>query len=328
MSDTLRALLTPFATGMLPMPGKGEAVLLRAEDDPALWRDLLVCEQTFKPAFDALDKRGFTVTTEATGPFRLALVPATKHKAETLANLARAWDMLEEGGTLVFVGGNDLGGGTLAKELRKAAGEAGSLSKHHCKVVWTTRQGPLPDKLAVWLQAGQPRHVAATGCLSRPGLYNWDKVDKGSALLVGALPENITGRVADLGAGWGYIAAQLMDRPGIALDLFEAERLALDCARINVPGAQYHWCDVAAGIPARSFDWVVSNPPFHSGKATDIALGQAFIAAAAAGLKPGGRLVLVANRHLPYEPVIDRLFAERQVLAEDNAYKVILAKLA
>lgn len=325
MSDTLRALLTPFSAGLLPMPGK--AVLLRAEDDPALaeWRGALVCEQTFKPAFDALEKRGFAVTTEARGPFPVALVPATKHKAETLANLARAWELLEEGGTLVFAGGNDVGGGTLAKELRKAAGEGGSLSKHHCKVVWTTRAGALPEAMAAWKQAGQPQRVAATGSLSRPGLYNWDKVDKGSALLVQALPPQMSGRVADLGAGWGYIAAQLMGRPGIALDLFEAERLALDCAHVNVPGAQLHWCDVAAGIPARSFDWVVTNPPFHSGKATDIALGQAFIAAAAAGLKPGGRLVLVANRHLPYEPVIDRLFKERMLLAEDSSYKVIQA---
>lgn len=326
MSETLRALLTPFSTDLLSMPAKGRAVLLRAEDDPALaeWRDCLVCEQTYKPAYDALERRGLTVTTEAQGPFALALVPATKHKAETLANIARAWDMLEEGGTLVFAGSNEIGGATIAKELRKAAGEDGSLSKHHCKVMWTTRTGTLPPQ---WLEAVQPRVVEATGCLSRPGIYSWDKVDRGSALLVQSLWPKMSGRVADLGAGWGYISAQLMGKADIALDLFEAEKLALDCARINVPGAQHHWSDVAAGIPARAFDWVLTNPPFHSGKKVDIALGQAFVAAAAAGLKPRGRLILVANRHLPYEPVIDRLFAKREVLAEDSAFKVIQAKL-
>ena len=96
-------------------------------------------------------------------------------------------------------------------------------------------------------------------------------------------------------------------------------RAALDLARANLERLRdpsravafgFHWHDVATGLPAR-YDFIVSNPPFHQGRADEPDLGRAFIAAAAAALKPGGRLWLVANRHLPYEAVLARDIRQR-----------------
>ena len=64
---------------------------------------------------------------------------------------------------------------------------------------------------------------------------------------------------------------------------------------------EYHWHDVTAGLP-ETYDVIVTNPPFHTANGADNpGLGRRFIAAAAQALNPGGRLCLVANRHLPYE---------------------------
>ena len=41
--------------------------------------------------------------------------------------------------------------------------------------------------------------------------------------------------------------------------------------------------------------------------------------------RPGGRLVLVANRHLPYEQALAGAFASRRVLCDEGGYKVIEA---
>ena len=49
------------------------------------------------------------------------------------------------------------------------------------------------------------------------------------------------------------------------------------------------------------------------------------IAAAADALNPGGRLWLVANRHLPYEQVLDARFAEVRAVAQAQGFKVIAA---
>jgi 16S rRNA (guanine1207-N2)-methyltransferase len=334
MSDALRALLHYVRQGLLTLPA-GRAVFIRAEADPAL-RELgadLVCEQTLKPGHDRLAALGLAVTRRAEGSFATALCLLTKNKLESLANIARAWAMLEPGGLLVCSGRNDTGAASIAKQARTAFGEVESLSKYHCRVFWTRRrEGSMPAPAAEWLASGELHVVPETGALSRPGVYGWNAIDKGSEFLAAHLPRDIAGRVADLGAGWGYLSLSLLECcPGIAhLDLYEAEWLALDAARANVsarrPDASvgYHWHDVTAGLPAR-YDAIVMNPPFHAGKSTDVALGRAFIAAAAAALTPGGTLLMVANRHLPYEAAIDAHFKSRQTIAETAAFKLIRA---
>lgn len=337
MSDALSCLLHPFDTGLLS--ADGPAFFLRAEHNSGLgaeWRARLLCEQSFKPFHDALVEQGFAVQQRIEGDgFALGLCLLSKHKAENLSNIARAWDMLKEGGVLVCAGGNDSGAASIQKELKTALGLDGGLSKYHCRVFWRTKRSgePKPAVLQAWQDQGALQRVEETGCFSRPGLYNWNKVDQGSAFLVEHFPAQMSGRAADLGSGWGYLSLMLRRlRPEIvSVDLFEAEAMALDAARLNLdaqglPSAwRLHWADVRAGLAESGYDWVVMNPPFHTGKTTDIDLGRAFIATAARCLAPGGRLMLVANRQLPYELQVDEFFGARQTVAENNLYKIILS---
>jgi 16S rRNA (guanine1207-N2)-methyltransferase len=345
MIDPLSALLFPFLKGLLPPPQLGRGFFLRAEAGAGLdegWRHALICEQSFKPAHDQLQNLGFKVERALTGDgYDVGLCLLTKHKAESLANVGRAWAALRPGGTLVCAGGKDVGAASVEKALQAAGVVVSSLSKHHCKVFWAERGEEIPAQLAAWAEAGRQQMVPEIGCLSQPGLYNWNKVDAGSALLVEHLPADLHGRVADLGAGWGYLSAQLLDRkpqgpkPGIitALDLYEAEGRALDAAQANLARfgtaipIGYHWHDVAAGIPKAAYHAVVMNPPFHEGKATDIELGKSFITAAAQALVPKGRLIMVANRHLPYEPVLKEKTRRFEMVAEDARYKVFVAQV-
>jgi 16S rRNA (guanine1207-N2)-methyltransferase len=335
MSDALCALLHTLRQGLLT-PSAAPAVFIRAEADPALNDVLpgLACEQTLKPDYDRLAALGCAVSLRAQGPCGTALCLLTKNKSENLANIARAWSMLEPGGLLVGAGANAAGGASSARHARAAFGDVATLSKHHCRVFWTRRRpGPMPAAAADWLAAGELHRVPETGYLSRPGIYGWNRIDEGSRLLAAHLPPGLTGRVADLGAGWGFLSLSLLERcPGIGrLDLYDAEWLALEAARANVsarhPGApvDYHWHDVTRGLPAQRYDAIVMNPPFHAGKATDVALGRAFIAAAAAALVPGGTLLMVASRHLPYEAAVDQHLQGRHAVAETAAFKLIRA---
>jgi 16S rRNA (guanine1207-N2)-methyltransferase len=70
---------------------------------------------------------------------------------------------------------------------------------------------------------------------------------------------------------------------------------------------------------------VVMNPPFHTGRDADPALGVGFIGAAARMLSPAGVLWLVANRHLPYDRSLTTLFREVQEIGGDAAFRVMRA---
>ena len=103
--------------------------------------------------------------------------------------------------------------------------------------------------------------------------------------------------------------------------------VALDCARINLvdPRVTFHWADVANFRPARPWNAVVMNPPFHNSRDADPGLGMAFLRAAHRGLAPGGTLWLVANRHLPYDPVLATLFRDVEVIGGDAAFRLTRA---
>ncbi len=339
----LETLLLPFANGTLAWPREGGALLLHARSGwPLLQRDWpgLVCAQAFKPQVDALQRDGMVL--EADGddsryPIVLSLPPRQREHAR--AAFARAMERVAPGGRIIACMPNREGAKSGESDLAQLAGSLTTLSKHHCRVFWSgPLQGAIDPGLAqAWRQLDAPRPILQGSTLdgrfaSRPGVFAWDRIDPASALLAAHLPNDLAGHGADLGAGWGYLASEVLARcPGVAaLDLYEADARALAVSRSNLsPGAkvpmQFHWHDVCAGLP-RQYDFIVSNPPFHTqghGERPDI--GRAFIAAAADALRPGGRFWLVANRNLPYESVLDARFGSVRTVAQAQGFKVIEA---
>jgi 16S rRNA (guanine1207-N2)-methyltransferase len=332
MDDTkiIDALLLPFERELLPMPPR--AFLMRAEPHQSLqgeWRSRLVCEQGFKPVHDRLLQAGFETVAHLDGRFQAGLILLTKHKAENRANMARAWDLLEPGGVLVCCGANALGAASHEREAKRVFGLTGSLSKHQARTFWMVRDDSMAP--AEWLEAASPKPVEGCGLVARAGCFSSDHVDKGSCLLLDCLPEGVAGRVADLGAGWGYLSSDILRRFPLVtgIDLFEAETLALEDARTNLESdsrAAFHWLDVGAGLPkCNPYDWIISNPPFHEGRKADPAIGQGFITAAWKAIRRRGKFVLVANRSLPYEAELRRRFREVTLLREADGFKVYLA---
>mgnify|MGYP001171434708 CR=1 FL=1 len=331
----LDTLLLPLASGAVSWPAPGGTLFLRARAGAALepWRaQAITCEQSFKPWADALAAAGHRGVDLQAGHFERVLVLAPRQRSESRALLARAVSQAMPGGVVLACAANNEGARSMQDDLARLAGPVQALSRRHCRVAWTAPLGEGVDRalLEEWRALDAPRRIADGRFLSRPGLFAWDRVDAASALLAQCLPPDLAGRCADLGAGWGYLSGEVLARcAGItAIDLYEAEARALALARENLAGARVpvglHWHDVTTGLPQR-YDVIVSNPPFHQGRADEPALGLAFIAAAAAALDPGGRLWLVANRHLPYEAALSGGFSRVRTVREDAGFKVIEA---
>ena len=345
----LDALLLPFADGSLARePG---ALFLRARAGAALsprdWPGL-ACETAFRPDANALERAGFSLVpaspiddgeagdgSRADGAAPLVLLLPPRQREEARALFAEALARAAPGAAVVASVANDAGAKSAEADFARIAGPLVTRSKHKCRVFWARAGQPGGDAAlaAQWRVLDAPRAIAGGRFLSRPGVFAWDRIDAASALLARHLPADLRGRAADLGAGYGYLAAELMERsPGIvALDAYEADARALEMARRNLAGFAprvalgFHWHDVAAGIPG-GYDVVVSNPPFHAPDGRERPdIGRAFIAAAAQSLRPGGRLWLVANRHLPYEQALGSGFGEARLVAQEGGFKVVEA---
>ena len=341
----LEALFHPFNAGLLSWPAEG-ILFLRAREGAALHAHPhagLHATQPFKPEADRLARIGVDLVDEdslslARYPLVLVLLPRQREEARAL--LAKARAAVTAGGVIVASVTNDEGAKSREADLKQLAGAVSVASKHHCRVFWTAPGAAFDAALqATWARGDLPRRVDAAevpggGFQTRPGVFAWDRVDGASALLSAALPDDLRGRVADLGAGWGYLTLQVLARcPQVSsIDLYEADARALALATTNLADARVpvdgHWQDVAAGIDER-FDAIVCNPPFHAlGRGDRPDIGRAFIAAAAEALKPGGRLWLVANRHLPYEQALAEGFDEVAIVAQQGGFKIVQAAKA
>jgi len=251
--------------------------------------------------------------------------PGTIERRHDIAQALRA---LQPGGQLTVMAPKDKGGSRLAKELKAFGCEMSETALRHHRIL----VGPRPDDLSRLDEAiadGSTRLVEETGLWSQPGVFSWNRVDPGSALLLKHLPQ-LSGRGADLGCGVGYLARAVLAMPTVeALHMVDIDRRAVEAAKRNIadPRASLHWADVRkAGTIPEGLDFIVMNPPFHDGGAEDRSLGQSFVRRAAESLRKGGRLWLTANRHLPYEDHLKDLFARAVLVVEADGFKVYEAR--
>jgi 16S rRNA (guanine1207-N2)-methyltransferase len=299
----------------------GDILVLRppAEMDLfALGPERLLIHHTFRPDRDAWAGAGLRVVEEPeAASVALVCVPRSKALARSLIAEAAAR------APLVLVDGQRSDGvDALWREVRaRREDRVEGLAQGHGRLFWFEGGAGFED----WALPGPVQHEG--GLFTQPGVFSADGPDRGTLLLVEALPARLPARMADFGAGIGVLSLAVLGREGVqAVDLVEAERLALDCARLNVqdPRARFLWEDATAGARG-PYDGIVMNPPFHAGRKADPRLGRAFLEAAAKALTPQGALWVVANRHLPYEAPLEALFRQVEEIGGDAGFKLLHA---
>jgi 16S rRNA (guanine1207-N2)-methyltransferase len=334
--DALKTLFHPYANGTLASPAEGEHVLfLGAEAGAILPEDFLGSihhVQGFRPLFRALQASHAEPTPILEErPYDSALILCGKHRGENEARLIAALRHVDAGGLILVAGAKEDGVQSLQKRLMQMNIPCDHMPKYHGVVFWFQRPvdiDPIIAKLVKPIDRIEGRFATAAGQFSH------EKVDEASELLASRLPSDFRGAAADFGAAWGYLSVALAEKaPGLKnIDLFEADFEALENAKINMENncpdiqARFFWHDLAAEDVRDKYDLVIMNPPFHEGHAADPSIGQAFIRRAASALKIGGQLMLVANRGLPYEPVLAECFKFTGETCRNARFKVLWGK--
>ncbi len=274
----------------------------------------------------AFQAQGYACIPAAEGPYAAAMVCLPRGRAEGRDLLSQAVALTR--GPVIVDGQKTDGADTTLKDLRARVDLSEAIAKGHGKIAWfDATEGT--DTLADWRALPGQAQDETRSYRTLPGLFSADGIDPASALLASTFPAGLKGVAADLGAGWGYLSAQLLAMaPGLAeLHLIESDIRALDCAKENVtdPRARFHWADATSPLKLQ-LDAVIMNPPFHQGRDANPRLGAQFIRTAAAMLKPSGQLFLVANRHLPYEATLAECFRKHSELPGTNSFKIFHAE--
>ena len=160
------------------------------------------------------------------------------------------------------------------------------------------------------------------------GVFSRDGLDRGTEVLLNALPEP-KGRVLDLGCGWGAVGVALGKKyPGLEIVMTDINRRAVDLARRNLAGngvrAEVVQGDGFAAVEGE-FDAIVTNPPIRAGKAVIYGL----FSDARRYLKPDGALYIVIRKQQGAPSALKYLreiYAEAEVIDRGSGFHVIRAR--
>jgi len=275
--------------------------------------------------------------------FDVACLEAPNNRKLARRWLVAAHGALPPGGQLYLAGPKDEGIASIIADAGALFGQAVVLGyKEHNRVAVATKLAAgvdLPDWASVpgiapgtWHEftatvLGQPLHL-----WSLPGVFSYDRLDEGTLLLLEAARPLLrrTYRVLDAGCGYGVIGLAVALLGGQTVDLLDANLLAIAAAQRNVAELAPQQARVLAGdglapVVEERYHLILTNPPFHAGKAVAFDITDAFIVGARQALRPGGGLVLVSNRFLRYDRALQEHFSTVEIIAETSRFRVFHA---
>ncbi len=271
------------------------------------------------------------------GPSRFegAILFLPKGKDALAMALAMASAALPPQGTLWLVGGNKEGIRSAVRLLEQVVGPATKVeSARHCSLFAARSEQHSPGGVDGWI-GRWPLEVEGVSLeiVSLPGVFSHGRLDDGTRHLLAALRAPSQGRVLDLGCGAGVIGAYIARIcPRCRVEMVDASAMAVAASRRTVEAnglenAAVYPSDVFSQVEGM-FDYIVSNPPFHSHVRTDYRVHQELVAGAARHLAPSGRLQVVVNRFLKVEALLDAHFEQVGVDFEDSRFRVYSASRA
>ena len=163
------------------------------------------------------------------------------------------------------------------------------------------------------------------------GVFSGDELDEGTRLMLDAVIPELSGRVLDLGCGWGpagVIAGRLKQECRITMaDINErACALASENTKRNKVQTEVRQGDGLSAVQG-DFDWILLNPPIRAGKQAVYSL---FIQAGNR-LSVGGTLAVVIRKQqgaASARTFLESLFSSVSLALRKKGYHVFFCREA
>lgn len=161
---------------------------------------------------------------------------------------------------------------------------------------------------------------------SLPGVFSNTQLDKGTELLLTQLPK-LTGSGLDFGCGCGVISVVLAKHFNATMAAVDVDSLAVACTNKALQHYQFNgkaYCNNGINnfTVSSKLDFIVTNPPFHTGLKTDYGITESLLKKAKSLLKSKYQMWMVANSFLPYQPMFKQYLAPATTIENNKKFAV------
>ena len=289
-------------------------------------------QQGFDISLSDFEANAYPAASFETVGYRVSKEKAIVHH---IINSAAAW--LKPGGQLYLSGFKNDGCKTYIDKAAKYLGELvaksrGANSAMIGQVVYEGAAGKaLDDK-----DYSRLRLLALSAVppfFSKPGLFGWNKIDKGSAFLIAQLPRLLDSLAAppqtviDLGCGYGYLSM-------MANELLPARFIATDNNIAAVAACRKNFAhhgikgevilDDCGGHIEQQADLLICNPPFHQGFDVESSMTDKFLDNCRRLLAPQGTALFVVNAFIPLERKASEKFSHVERFDSNPSFKLVV----
>lgn len=157
-----------------------------------------------------------------------------------------------------------------------------------------------------------------------PGVFSADHIDFATQFLLEHISiSESDNTVLDLASGNGVIASEIKDQlPDREIHLLDDSLLAIESSKLNIKDGHFHWDNSLDVFSDHFFDLVISNPPFHFEYENNIEISLGLFKQVQRVLKPNGRFLIVANKHLNYQTHLGKIYGSCSVVKENDRFVI------
>lgn len=162
-------------------------------------------------------------------------------------------------------------------------------------------------------------------------VFSKQSLDIGTRFLLKKLPKLARiNSIIDLGCGNGIVGLNLaLIYPEAHITFTDESYMAIESARLTIQNNINHSenykfliNNCLDGFKVNSVDLIVCNPPFHQSHTIGMHIALQMFRQSQKTLLKGGTFIVIANRHLPYQNHLKKLFNSFKVLASNQKFSI------
>lgn len=276
--------------------------------------------------------------TEIDARFDAVIIYYPKTKLRFDYYLSMISKLLNTDATIYVVGEKKGGVKSCEKQIKSYSPKANKLdAARHCQLYSAWFNGEVCAKqMDDWFNV-RPTTVnidsksVELDLYSLPGVFSASGVDEGTQLLLDTI-EPVSGKGIDFGCGCGIISAAVAKAFGCQLTAIDVDALAVASsnktfAMNNIDAQAIASNGLSELVNAgKQFNFIVTNPPFHTGLKTDYGITEALLKNSPKVMKSSFCMWMVANAFLPYPELFNRYIRPAVIKNKNKRFNIYFTK--